>query len=324
MQSVMFISLGFYNYDDKIKQAICALGYSVTQFTPIGKYTTTEKIINAATKGRFLEHKCRKRQIKYLLNSTNTYDYVLVIVGRHLDYDILKEFRRRQPGAKFILYLWDDVARVERFEQNKSLYDEIYSFDLNDVAHYGFKHLPLFFTDVHEYKGEEKSYVLNLSGILHSERLLIWDKIVTSCMLDEKRCFLFLLGTKVVHFIQAVLPGKNRWMKRKYIHIRGKKFEDMACIMKHSKAALDVQFGSQCGLTMRTFESLGAHTKLITTNPYVKQYDFYKYGNICVIDRENPQIPNDFFSTAYQDIPDDIVQQYTLSHWVYTMLGHAH
>lgn len=323
MQSVMFIPLGFYNYDKKISRTIQSFGYKVTQFTPIGNYNAIQKLINAATGGRFLRHKCRRRQIQYLLNTTNSYDYVLVIVGRHLDYDILKAFRRRQPHAKFILYLWDDVKRVENFEQNKELYDEIYSFDLEDVSRYGFKHLPLFYTDVHEYHGESKTYTLNLCGIIHSERLAIWDKIVTRCNLDVGKCFLFLLGTQIKHFIQTIFPGKNRWMKRKYIHIHGMGYEDMANIMKHSVAALDVQFGSQCGLTMRTLESLGAHTKLITTNPYVKQYDFYQYGNICVIDRENPQIPDDFFSTEYQDVPDEIAEQYTLGNWVHTMLGDA-
>lgn len=323
MQSVMFIPLGFYNYDAKIEKEIRNLGYEVTRFIPIGNYNTVEKLINAAGKGRYLKHKTRTRQKKYLLGNDKRYDYVFVIVGRHLDYDLLKEYRRRQPQAKFILYLWDDIERVEGYEKNKECYDEIYSFDLRDAEQYGIKHLPLFYTDVHDYHGEDKKYVLNLSGIIHSERLKIWDDIVTGCNLDADRCFLFLLGTEMKHFFQAVLPSRDRWMKKKYIHVRGMKMEKMAEIMKRSKVTLDVQFGSQAGLTMRTMESLGTHTKLITTNPYVKEYDFYEYGNIYLIDREHPVVPQEFFLSDYREIPKRIVEKYSLSNWVSTMFGKA-
>lgn len=320
MQSVMFISLGFYNYDHKIKETIENLGYEVTQFTPIGRYNTAEKLFNTLVKGRYLRQKSRRRQKKHLLNNPKKYDYVFVIVGRHLDPDILKKYRKMQPDAKFVLYLWDDIARVERYEENKPVYDEIYSFDLKDVQTYGVKHLPLFYTPSHEYHGEEKKYTLMLAGALHSERLAIWDKIVDKYKLDIQKCYLYLLGTKMQHFFQLFSPAKNKWMKPKHIRIRGMKFEEMAQIAKESCSTLDVQFGSQAGLTIRTFESLASHTKLITTNSYVKEYDFYKYGNICVIDRENPIIPQDFFEEPYHDIPEEIIKQYSLSNWVQTML----
>ena len=323
MQSVMFVSLGFYNYDEKIKNEIEKLGYDVTMFTPIGRYNVFEKLFNAFVKGKYLEAKSRKRQMKYLINNPKQYDYVFVIVGRHLAPDILKKYRKKQKKARFILYLWDDIARVENFNENKPNYDRIYSFDLKDVRKYGFEHLPLFYTDSHVYNGEEKKYILNMSGIIHSSRISVLDKIMKSCKLDEKKCFIYMLGTKMIHYFKAILPGKCKWMSPKYIHIWGKKFEDMAEKMKQSKVALDVQFGSQSGLTMRTFESLGSHTKLITTNKYVKEYDFYKYGNVCIIDKDNPVIPADFFTTGYNAVPEEITKKYSLSNWISTILGRS-
>ncbi|MBQ7708128.1 MAG: hypothetical protein IJT72_10165, partial [Lachnospiraceae bacterium] len=101
MQSVMFVSLGFYNYDQKIKNEIEKLGYDVTMFTPIGKYNVFEKLFNALVRGKYLEQKSRKRQIKYMINNSKQYDYVFVIVGRHLAPDILKRYRKQQKKAKF-------------------------------------------------------------------------------------------------------------------------------------------------------------------------------------------------------------------------------
>lgn len=325
MKKVLFIPIGFYDYDNKIEQEIQNLGYHVTRFTPIGNYGPVQKLYNAFTKGEYLKKKCLIRQKEALLNTTEKYDYVFVIVGRQLDPVVLKEFREKQRDAKFVLYLWDDIERVEGYHENRECYDEIYSFDLRDVEKYGeshgVKHLPLFFTDAHEYHGEEKKYVLNLSGLLHSERLEIWDKIVKDNHLNVKECYLYLMGAKINHFVQAILPGGNQWMNLKYIHVNGMPFSKMAENSKASKVALDVQFGTQAGLTMRTLESLGANTKLITTNEFVKKYDFYQYGNIHVIDRKNPVVPQEFFDTDYNKISEEIVNKYSLKNWVKTMLG---
>lgn len=323
MQSVLFVSLGFYNYDEKITETIKQLGYKVTQFTPIGNYNTFEKLYNAFTKGSFLKKKCLRRQKQFMNDNPQKYDYVFVIVGRHLNPTLLSEYRKIQPQAKFILYLWDDIARIEHYTENKAFYDEIYSFDLEDSKNYGVKHLPLFYVPDYLYQDDEKKYTLSLSGTLHSGRIILWDKIITKYSLNPQNCFLFLLGTKMKHYFQAIFPSKNQWMKLKYIHIKGINLEEMAIIMRKSKVALDVQFGSQSGLTIRTFESLASKTKLITTNPYVQNYDFYKYGNIHVINKENPEIPEDFFDTPYNTIPPEITEQYSLYHWVYTMLGES-
>lgn len=323
MQSVLFVSLGFYNYDDKITATIKELGYEVTQFTPIGNYNTFEKLYNAFTKGQFLKKKCLKRQKQFMNDNPKKYDYVLVIVGRHLDPSLLAEYRKAQPQAKFILYLWDDIARVEGYEDNKGFYDEVYSFDLKDVAEHSVKHHPLFYVPDYLYHNDEKKYILSLSGTLHSGRVSLWDKIMTKYNLDANDCFLFLLGMKMEHYFKALLPSKDKWMSLKYIHIKGMNLEEMAVIMRQSKVSLDVQFGSQAGLTIRTFESLASKTKLITTNPYVKEYDFYQYGNICVVDKDNPEVPADFFDTPYNEIPQEITEKYSLYHWVYTMLGES-
>lgn len=320
MKSVLFVSLGFYDYDKKIEEEIKSLGYEVDQFTPIGKYTTVQKLFNAAVKGRFLKRKAYDRQKKYMNDNPKKYDYVLVIVGRHLNPKLLEEYRRMQPDARFILYLWDDVKRVEGYDKNHKFYDYIYTFDTNDAERYKLIHLPLFYTDAHVYKGEKKQYTLTLAGLLHSDRLAVWDKIMSSCKLNEKDCFLYLLGTKMSHFFKAYLPVKDKWMKPRYIRIHGMSFTKMAEVTKKTKVSLDVQFGSQTGLTLRTFETLAAHTKLITANPYVKQYDFYKYGNICVIDKDNPVIPEDFFTTDYNEVPTVLVEKYSLTNWLKTML----
>lgn len=321
MKQALFIPLGFYDYDKCIEEEIKKNGYEVDTFNPIGNYTFFEKIRNTLDKGKFLEKKSQVLQENFFENNKTKYDLIFVIVGRHLKPKIFRDFCKEQSKARKVLYLWDDVKRIENFSEIKDCFDDIYSFDHVDVEQYGFHMLPLFFTESHRYEGQEKKYQFGLIGMLHSERLTLFDKIASAQGLNEQDCFVYLLGAKFQHFLSWFNPFHKRWTGHKYIHANGMPFEKCADILKQLKVALDVQFGTQNGLTLRTFEALVSNTKLITTNENVKKYDFYNENNICIIDRNNPKVSPDFFKTDYQKISDEIVEKYSLSHWVKIILG---
>lgn len=315
-KKVKFIPIGFYEYDDIIEKALKNYGFEVNRFTPKGKYTPVQKLLNYFTKGKLLDTKTRRREEQYLLEDDTQYDYVLAINAVQLHADILKKYKEQQPNAKFILYLWDYVDRIENFEENREFFDEIYSFDKNDIEKYGFKPLTNFYTDVHLYNGEKKSILLSMSGLLHSGRIEIWDKIISDNKIKVDRCYLYMLGFKIMDFVKMLLPGTGRWMKPKYIKVNPIPLDKMAIVMKKSKVTLDVQFGIQAGLSFRVFDSMAAQTKLITTNTYVRDYDFYKYGNILVIDKDNPYVPKSFLVDDFKPIPKEIMDNYSVDAWV--------
>ena len=320
MRQALFIPLGFYDYDIQIVEEIKKNGFEVDTFNPIGTYTFWEKVRNTIEKGRFLKEKAKKMQASYFMANEKNYDLILVIVGRHLEPNIFREFCMKNEGARKVLYLWDDVKRVENFNEIEGCFDDIFSFDQIDVREYGFQMLPLFFTDYHRYRGEEKKYRFGLMGMLHSERLSLFDQVARAHNLREEDCFVYLLGAKFRHFLTWFLPMRKRWTGRKYIHVNGMPFKSCADILKQTKVALDVQFGSQNGLTLRTLEALAANTKLITTNQNVMQYDFYNPNNICVIKRDAPNVPEGFFEKEYELVSTDIVERYSLSNWVKIIL----
>lgn len=84
-----------------------------------------------------------------------------------------------------------------------------------------------------------------------------------------------------------------------------------------SRTILDIEHPAQTGLTMRTFETLGASKKLVTTNAQVRDYDFFDPSNILVIDRKSPpRIPESFLETAYVPAHADIYSKYSLQGWI--------
>jgi hypothetical protein len=87
-------------------------------------------------------------------------------------------------------------------------------------------------------------------------------------------------------------------------------------LYRKSDVILDINHPGQNGLTMRTFESIGARKKLITTNPEVKKYCFYNPNNIQVIDRNNVIIDISIFESSYEDIDDVQYNKLTLEGWI--------
>ena len=72
---------------------------------------------------------------------------------------------------------------------------------------------------------------------------------------------------------------------------------------------------------MRTFESLGAGRKLITTNPEIRKYPFYNQDNICVIDRKNIVLNTNFFKTEFIPLEKGLLESMSLKGMLEEILG---
>ena len=80
-----------------------------------------------------------------------------------------------------------------------------------------------------------------------------------------------------------------------------------------TKAVIDIQPPNQAGLTMRTIEMLGAGRKLLTTNKFVADYDFFDKQNIEIFEREKPVVDFSFLKNSYSPVDNNIYQKYSLS-----------
>lgn len=67
---------------------------------------------------------------------------------------------------------------------------------------------------------------------------------------------------------------------------------------------------------MRTIETLGSKKKLITTNTEIENYDFYIPNNICIINRDNPEISESLLRSVYEDLDGELYFKYSLSGWI--------
>lgn len=325
------ISVDFNNYNVFIKKEIEKLNYEVDEFVVNENYSkqlrlamrikTDPKDEDSLNKIYFDENK-KKFNIKFFrfLNkkTDKNYDFVLVIKGTYITKDIMRLLKKNYSSAKFILYQWDDIERVDSFFNICSYFDQIYSFDLRDVKKHNLKHLPLFYINSCSEK-EDKIYDLSMIAGLSEERENILNQIIEQGKDLLKNNFLYLYKGDTFSRVRSII--KNNGMKEpRYYKYKLLPLKKNLEIVNKSRILLDVQRPSQSGLTMRTFEAVGANCKLITTNFEVRKYDFYNPENILVIDRKNPMIDIDFIKKPYKSLPQKIYEKYTLENWVKTLL----
>jgi len=245
------------------------------------------------------------------------YDVILVINGQTLAPEVLAELRTSFPKAQTVLYMWDSMDNRPGIVQVLQYYDAAFSFDPESASQYGMTLRPLFFTCGFEKPFEPIfDYHLSFVGTMHSDRYEVISLLQSQLEADIKAYwYLYLQAPWVYWAYRAVKPAMWHVPKKdfQFKPIEKTKVQE---ILTRSQAIVDIEHPGQRGLTMRTFETMGANKKLITTNLNVRQYDFFKEENICVIDRKKPKISAAFWNTCYQPPVPEIYHKYSLAGWM--------
>lgn len=209
------------------------------------------------------------------------------------------------------LYLWDSARDSPRLSSVTNIFDKVFTFDPFDADLYGYKYRPLFYTKTAS--RDEGVPGCSFVGISHSCRHEVLMNLAAQLdsagypyefyeMLRGKSQFIFH------RFIKKDI-GKSSIGEFRYRCLPAKETYEIMC---RYSTVIDIEKRDQAGLTMRSIESIGARRKLITTNSHVVDYDFYRYGNVCVINRDNPVLDLDFLRQPFYELPDEIYSRYSI------------
>lgn len=246
------------------------------------------------------------------------YDTVLVVNGQTLSRRFLLRLRSTYPGADFVLYLWDSIANRTHVRENLVLFDRAYTFDPRDAEHCGMKLRALFYGQGFDVASAPpmRSHHISFIGTAHTDRFAVVDRLRTSLPSGiDAYWYLYLQAPWVLQAYRWTNPSMRN-AKVHDFHFVPLEKSTVQAIFSGSLAILDIEHPRQNGLTMRTFETIGAGKKLVTTNASVKDYDIYNEQNVCVIDRENPQIPIEFLRTSFEPLPHFVRARYSIAGWL--------
>ncbi|WP_145090854.1 hypothetical protein [Sporomusa sp. KB1] len=163
---VLFIHIDFYEYNQRIVNKMCEFGYDVDCFCEDANFNFFEKLIYKFNPQYAINKNSKKQDefINTLAIQKKQYEFIFVIKGAKLTNKFMTELKQLNPNARFILYLWDDIVRVESFFENKKFYDKIFTFDRIDAEQNGLSFLPLFFCSEFKTNNNKKKIDIYFSG----------------------------------------------------------------------------------------------------------------------------------------------------------------
>ncbi|MFQ2448621.1 hypothetical protein ACK3ZY_02315 [Aeromonas caviae] len=309
-KNVLFIGIGFYDYDQAIVNALKEHGAQVTYLTE-GFNSRLLRIKSKIIKGytTSFHHQTLIDKLK-----RDFYDIIFVIKAAYLSSDNMRHLRYTQKNARFILYQWDSISRVPNAKLLLNYFDEIYSFDREDCVNYGFKFRPLFFrNEITHCQYSEKKYDLSFVGWCHDGRGDVVLSIMKFNPWLKFKPYLYASHRERLSFLFGAYS--------QYISTQKINFDSYISLSSGSVSVLDVPHRMQSGLTIRAIETLGLEVKLVTTNKDIVNYDFFHPQNILVIDRDNPCLDEAFFKTEYLPVSTDIMKRYSISGWIVDIFG---
>lgn len=322
---ILFFYLSTFNYENEIKWAMEREGASVDAFNERPANNVFVRVLIRLN--RNLIGKYINRYYEKIIEKTkcNKYDFIFFIKGESISPDIVKKLRTAHQEAKVVMYYWDSIANNYNAKSLIGCFDKVLSFDKNDCKEMKLDFLPLFYIPQYAEIAHKKviqKYDMMFVGTTHSERYEFVNGIANQIREAGGNCFTWFYFPSKVSFYKLKMDNpKFRSAKIENFEFSPMSREKLLCYYAESRIQIDMQHPKQTGLTMRTIETLGAKKKLITTNPYVKEYDFYRPENILIVDRYNPVITKDFLDAPWVEIPEEIYKKYSISSWLNTIFA---
>lgn len=317
-KKILFIGPRTFGYEREIKTRLELLGASV-------EYHDDRPSAKASMKAairlfpRLVDRQVRSYFDSILERARDDFDFVFIIKLECMPLDILAKLRQKLARACFIYYSWDSVRNNPNFVGAANYFDRLFTFDTEDARADACLQLrPLFF--LNEYRDLSRppaQFDLCFIGTVHSDRFALIKKVKALLESGGARTkFYMFVPHKLIYWANRVFSRAFWDSKVSDFAFEPLKKGDVLQMIAQSRAILDIQHPGQTGLTMRTIEMLGARRKLITTNPLVRGYDFFRPENILVIDRNDPVIDPGFLGVPYVDLPEDLYERYSLDGWI--------
>lgn len=313
---ICLVSFDFWDYDQHIVDVLKKKGVEAhhIKLSTYGHPNFGARLKNTFSKiflKKNIKNENRQKMILETLKKLGKQDQILVINPEFIEERYHAEIKKFTK--KYIAYLYDALARNPA-EKVLPYFDEVFSFDKNDIQKHGFKETTNYNYLPHKkFRNQENKFDLIYVGSF-----------------DERIAMLYEIAKKMENFgkkYHFLIVGKKAWKKRleqnKNFSFTRKRIShaDLPKVYEASKIVLDLVREHQSGLSFRIFEAMALEKKIITTNPFVKNYDFYNPNNILILKDDLSNLDKSFFETDYQELSPKIYNKYTLENWVETVFN---
>ncbi|MEH6408536.1 MAG: hypothetical protein V7767_14760 [Leeuwenhoekiella sp.] len=305
---ITVISPFTFGYIDALVEELRAKSHVKVTFIRVDKFkfsyrSPVQRLFNFFLKTfstRSLKKEYAAKMILDQMQNNEKQDFILVIRPDKLDENLL--FQLKNHTNKLITYYFDSITNFPKKSNLIKYFDKVYSYEKGDVAKFNLEFITNFIPKDSVAISSNQEGLFNISS--YDDRFKTLEKIAKQVKSYNYPCKFIVRSEKKVtsDYIKII---------SEYITVEeSKKYLEEAAIL------LDVQKDDQEGLSFRVFEALQFGKKLITTNKDIYSYDFYNPNNILIINKENPQIEEQFLNTPYEEIPESIKSKYRRKAWL--------
>lgn len=274
MKKVLLLSPKFNNITDFFIKAIQDNNCQVfsLEFSPYGMDTALLKMLHYADEVA-VEKKRKKFNSKALEKFHEVVpDVVIVIRGDYMQKEILQAMK----SAKLILWMYDSIRRYPKMIENIELYDNVYTFDIEDNQALQMKHnnssfLPLAYDEKTYFpKKLKKDVDISFVGALYPDRIELLEKVIADFPdLNIKVYGIYQFKRYIFSYIKFLMSGKKRWFKNK--KLSHKKCNDLYNRSKICINILPEQYIEEWNA--RFFELNGSNSfQLVTKSKMTEKY----------------------------------------------------
>ncbi|MHA3787227.1 CgeB family protein [Flavobacterium hauense] len=319
-KTILFISVKFFNYENIIIDTLKSYGADVAYFDERPSNSIFAKGIIRVKRELY-----KKKIEAYYYNILKSIegkrlDYFFLIKGEVVPLFFIEQLKVLNPAITMIYYTYDSFENNPNAVDVVSYFDRKYTFDSADTKKYDMTFRPLFFSKEYSEicnESEDVAYDVMFVGTAHSDRYLISEKMAKWAQENSFKSFTFYYSpSKMVFLYKKAFDASFKKFDYSKISFKSLSHKAIVDLYKKSKIVLDINHPGQRGLTMRTFEALGAGKKIITTNDLIKKYPFYNSNNILVINREKFEFEKDFFESDFKPIDSDIYRAMSIDGWL--------
>ncbi|WP_369769576.1 NAD-dependent epimerase/dehydratase family protein [Flavobacterium sp. WC2416] len=323
-KNIIFFSVQTFNLEKEIIKKLEEFGANVDYYDERPSNNNFVKGI-IRLKRSVYQYRIDTYYKKILLQTNNsTYHYLFINRGEVVPEFFLKAFKKTHPDCKFIFYTWDSFKNQGHPTKILKYFDKKFTFDPDDAINFKLNFRPLFyldsFSEIKKTTDNKIKYDLLFLGTAHSDRYRITNIVVNWCNDNGLTSFYYyFIHGRLVYFYKNIFDKSFQLFDYKKLSFKSLTTNQILELYKSSNVILDINHPGQKGLTMRTFEAIGAGKKIITTNSEIKRYSFYNEKNIYLIDRNDIVLDKNFFDSVYENISEELYGKLSIEGWLHCL-----
>lgn len=229
---------------------------------------------------------------------------IIIIFDSGNAYAVAKYIKKKYPNKHIIMWFWNPVAKTISPLSIKNEICEKWSFDKNDCEKYNMKYNTTFYFKHEKFNNKEAKYDVFFIGS---------DKGRVLKLLDLENIFKKYGISTYFHITASIHSNINEY---KQVYKPKISYDQVLEYIAECKIILDIVSENQQGMTLRPFEALFYHKKLITNYKQIKTYDFYNKNNIFILGEDKIEDLLSFVNRPYNLIDQKIIDRYDISSWI--------